>query len=278
MKIAWLTDVHLELVNQKSRKVLFEEIAEARPDLILLGGDICNSEFLEAWLLKLYQKIQVPIYFVLGNHDFYKSSICEVRGLARSITKTHEQISWLPEVGVVPLTDDVGLIGHGCWGDARVGSFFNSPLSLNDFKYIQELSSLSKHGQLEQIKRLGSEAAEYLESAAAMAAKNYGKVVVLTHVPPFPKACFYLGRPSKEGLPFFCSKAAGDSLIKVAANNPQTHFLVLSGHTHDAVEVKITDNLKIIVAEAEYGRPDFKMLDLSNIFSKWQGDEQLSPK
>ena len=262
MRIAWLTDIHLEWLNQKSRSVFFQAIADEKPDFALLGGDICNFEFLEPWLLKLHQKIQAPIFFCLGNHDYYNSSIFEVRELALSITKTHDQISWLPEVGVVRLSEDVGLVGHGCWGDGRTGSFYNSPLSLNDFRYIKDLSGLRKPDQLEKIRQLGSEAADYIGLWAEKAARSFRHVIVLTHVPPFPQACFYMGHPSVDGLPFFCAKAAGDALINVAANHPETQFLVLSGHTHDAADVRIADNLRCIVAGAEYGHPEFRMLDL----------------
>jgi len=262
MKIAWLTDIHLEWLNQKSRRTFFETISEERPECILVGGDICNPEELEPWLLKLQKKVPVPIYFVLGNHDYYGTSIYKVRELARSITKTHNEIWWLPSAGVVPLTDDVGLVGHGCWGDGRAGSFFNSSLMLNDFRYIQELSGLSKRGQFEQVCQLGVEAADYLLEYVEEAATKYRRVIVLTHVPPFPEACLYLGKPSEEGLPFFCSKTAGDALKDVAANNPETQFLVLSGHTHDAADVQVAENLRCVVAGAEYGQPTFRILEL----------------
>ena len=262
MKVAWLTDVHHEWLNQKSRRAFFEAIGEERPECILIGGDICNPEDLDPWLLKLQQKVPVPIYFVLGNHDYYGASICEVRELASSITKDHDEMWWLPSAGVVSLIDDVGLIGHGCWGDGRAGSFFNSPLLLNDFRYIKELSGLSKHDQLEQVRRLGAEAAEYLTEYAEEAATRFEKVIVLTHVPPFPEACLYMGKPSEEGLPFFCSKTAGDALKDVASNNPETQFLVLSGHTHDAADVQVAENLRCIAAGAEYGQPTFRILEL----------------
>ncbi len=266
MKVAWLTDVHLEWLNQKSRRTFFEAIAEERPECILVGGDICNPEYLEPWLLKLQKKVPVPIYFVLGNHDYYGASLCEVRELAKSITKAHDEIWWLPSTGVVPFTDDVGLVGHGCWGDGCAGSFFDSPLSLNDFRYIKELTGLGKHEQLEQVRQLGAEAADYLSEYVEEAATRFGKVIVLTHVPPFPDACLYMGKPSEEGLPFFCSKTAGDALKAVAANNPETQFLVLSGHTHDAADVQVAENLRSIVADAEYGRPTFRIIELLDMF------------
>jgi predicted phosphohydrolase len=266
MRIAWLTDCHLEWLNQKSRRTFFEAIADERPDVVLLGGDICNFDFLEPWLLKLHKMVQVPIYFCLGNHDYYNSSIFEVRELARSVSKDHDQISWLPEAGIVQLTEEVALVGHGCWGDGRAGSFYDSPLALNDFRYIKELSGLSKHGQLEQVRQLGAEAADYLAVQAEKAAKRCEKVIVLTHVPPLPEACLYMGKPSEEGLPFFCCKSAGDALTVVAANNSETKFLVLSGHTHDAADLVVADNLRCIVAEAEYGRPTFRILELPDMF------------
>ena len=266
MRIAWIADCHLEWLNQKSRRIFFAAIADERPDFVLLGGDICNFAVLESWLLKLHKKVRVPIFFCLGNHDYYNSNIYEVRELAREITRNHDQISWLPAKGVVQLNEDIGLIGHGCWGDGRAGSFYNSPLSLNDFRHIKDLSGLRKHDQLEQIGRLGSEAADYLEVWAEKAAKSFGKVVVLTHVPPFPSACLYMGHPSVDGLPFFCAKAAGEALIRVASNNPQSQFLVLSGHTHHAADVQISDNLHIIVSGADYGHPEFRVLDLGKLF------------
>ena len=269
MIIAWLTDCHLEWLNQKSRRTFFEAIANERPDIVLLGGDICNFDFLESWLLKFHKKVQVPIYFCLGNHDYYNSSIFEVRELARSVSKDHDQISWLPEAGIVQLTEEVALVGHGCWGDGRAGSFYDSSLALNDFRYIKELSGLRKHDQLEQIRHFGSEAADYLEARVEEAAKSFGKVIVLTHVPPFPEACLYMGKPSKEGLPFFCCKSVGDALKEVAVNYPETQFLVLSGHSHDVADVRIADNLRCIVADAEYGHPTFRIIETLDIFDRY---------
>lgn len=269
MRIAWLADIHLEWLNQKSRKAFFDGIAEEHPDAVLVGGDICNHEYLESWLVKLQKMVQAPIYFCLGNHDFYHSSISEVRELARRITQAHNQICWLPSADVVSLFGDVGLVGHGCWGDGRAGSFLKSPLSLNDFRYIKELTGFSKHDQLEQVRRLGAEAADYLASQVEMAAKRYGEVIVLTHVPPFPEACLYMGKSSEEGLPFFCCKSAGDALKAVTANHPDTRFLILSGHTHDEADVQIADNLRCIVAKAVYGQPDFRLISLPDIFDRW---------
>jgi predicted phosphodiesterase len=274
MRIAWLSDVHLEWLNQKSRKAFYEALADERPDVVLIGGDICNYEFLEPWLLKLHKKVLVSIFFCLGNHDYYQSSIYAVRELARKITEKYDQISWLPATGVVQLTEDVGLIGHGCWGDGRVGSFYNSSLVLNDFQYIRELSGLRKHEQLEKIRQLGSEAADHFEFWGEEAAKTFRKVIIPTHVPPFPEACLYMGKPSEEGLPFFCCKAAGDALRKVASSNPTTQFLVLSGHTHDAADVRIADNLRCVVAGAEYGRPSFRLLNTEVIFPRDHGTNE----
>lgn len=266
MKVVWLTDSHLEWLNDRRRSVFFKRVASEEAEAVLVGGDYSAIDFLEASLLKLYKTAHVPIFFVLGNHDYYRSSISEVRELAQKISAEHKQITWLTAAGLVPLNDNIGLVGHGCWGDGVAGSFFESPLRLNDFKFIKELSGLDKHSQLEQIEGLGVEAAEYLEKWATKAAESFKKVLILTHVPPFPEACLYLGKPSEEGLPFFCSKAAGNALERVARKFPGTQFKVFSGHTHDAAEVQIMDNLSAKVAAAEYGKPNFEVLDLAEVF------------
>ncbi len=262
MKIALMADIHLEFLNVKKRKEFFRSIQDAAPDAVLIGGDIATPGYLESWLIKLQSVIKAPICFCMGNHDYYGSSIFEVRELARKITKENPNISWLPAVGRVELEEDVLLVGHGCWGDARAGSIFNSDLELADFIRIEYLKGLSKYSRREILMRLGSESADYLSSVLDQGIAKYRQVIVLTHVPPFPQSCFYMGQPSDEGLPYFCCKAAGDVLRNVAKENPAVEFSIYSGHTHDPADVQILGNLRAMVLGAEYGRPTFTILNL----------------
>ena len=106
-----------------------------------------------------------------------------------------------------------------------------------------------------------AEAAGYLKGVLAQAAKQYAKVIVATHIPPFREAAWYQGRPSADDyLPFFSCKAVGDVLLEVARSHPKSQILVLCGHTHGGGEVQVAENLLVVTGAAEYGRPEIQQI------------------
>ena len=47
---------------------------------------------------------------------------------------------------------------------------------------------------------------------------NYKKVIIATHVPPFPECSWHKDKPSDNNwLPYFASKAIGDVIVDVLA-------------------------------------------------------------
>jgi 3',5'-cyclic-AMP phosphodiesterase len=119
-KLAWQTDLHLNFASTDARWRLIDEIDSLLPDHLLLGADIAEAPTLAESLEWLASETGRPLWFVLGDRDYYHGSIREVREPMRYITETSARIQWLPARGIVPLTDDVCPIDHGGWGDARV--------------------------------------------------------------------------------------------------------------------------------------------------------------
>jgi hypothetical protein len=54
-------------------------IREAEPEALFLTGDIAMANTVETLLQRVRAAIAVPVLFVLGNHDFYRGSVTEVR-------------------------------------------------------------------------------------------------------------------------------------------------------------------------------------------------------
>jgi len=73
-------------------------------DALLIGGDIGEATNVEFYLRFLADNIEVPIYFVLGNHDYYWGSIDDVRSRISSLCKGTNKLIWLPQSGVVRLS------------------------------------------------------------------------------------------------------------------------------------------------------------------------------
>lgn len=229
MRLAWATDLHLNFARKPSYLAFVESLLAEQPDALLITGDIAEAPDFDLYLGRLAEKFQRPIYFVLGNHDFYRSSVSEVRGRAAALAS---RLHWLPAQGVVALTPETALIGHDGFADARCGNYLNSDVMLNDFHYIAELKGLGRLDRRQRLQELAEESAAYFREWLPQALAGYAHVVVATHVPPYREATWHEGQISDDDwLPFFSSRVAGEAISEVAAQFPHRRVTVLCGHT-----------------------------------------------
>ena len=117
VRIAWTTDLHLNFVSDTGIDQFVEEVRDVRPDAVLVGGDIGEADSFTKYLEHIADTLDLPVYFVLGNHDYYKGSISGVREAASTLSQQPNLLIWLPDLGQVWLTDKTALIGHGGWDD-----------------------------------------------------------------------------------------------------------------------------------------------------------------
>lgn len=261
MRLAWVTDVHLNFVDEATRRRFAEELADCC-DAVIISGDIGESHDVTAYLLQLERVLQRPIYFVLGNHDFYGGSIAATRNAVTELARQSQHLVYLTIENAIPLTPSTALLGHDGWADARLGDFPNSTVVLNDYILIAELVHWDRSGKLMKsrlakvLHALGDEAGEHLERTLGEAAGRFRHLIAATHVPPFREAAWYAGRTSDDDyLPHFACQAAGAALRRVMQKHPDSELLVLCGHTHGQGEVRVLENLQVITGEAIYGSP-----------------------
>jgi len=255
MRLAWMTDVHLNLVHRAVVEALVAETREAHPDAVLIGGDIGEADGVCPLLENLAGQLDLPIFFVLGNHDFYQGSIAAVRAQAAELSKRLPRLTWLTGTGVVELTTRTALIGHDGWGDGGFGNVTRTPVRLNDFELIDELRNAGKELPA-VLRRLGAEAGSHFQTVLPEALLTHEHVVALTHVPPFREACWHEGRLSDDDwLPFFACRAAGEELQRQMWANPHRSLTTLCGHTHGSGECQALPNLTVLTGGAEYGQP-----------------------
>ena len=257
-RLAWATDIHLNFLTDAQIAAFCRTVSAGEPDVLLIAGDISEAPSLENHLRILAGHLRIPIYFVLGNHDFYRSSIGEVRANARALGEGSD-LHWLPSSGVVPLTESTALVGHDSWGDGRLGNARRSPIVLNDFLLIEDLYAKGMDGLLARLAALGDEAADHFERCLPQALATHRHVVLLAHVPPFPEACLHEGKiAGDDWLPFFTCHAVGRVLLRIMGEHPDRTMTVLCGHTHTPAVVKMLSNLEIRTGGAEYGSPQLQ--------------------
>ena len=259
MRLAWITDVHLNFVKLDDRNRFYAAVRQAVPEAILLGGDIAEAPTFLGYLREMQHAFQIPLYFVLGNHDFYRSSFRDVIDEVREIA--NPQLTWLTRSGVQLLTKTTALIGDDGWADGRFGGFMNSPIMLNDYMLIGEFLGLNKPERLTVMNKLGDAAAARIKAKLEEACVLRKRIIMLTHVPPFRESCWYEGKVSDDNwLPHFSSKAMGEAILEVMDENPECELVVLCGHTHGEVTVHPRPNVVVHTGGAVYGRPKLQQM------------------
>jgi predicted phosphohydrolase len=255
-RLAWATDVHLNFLSASGLEAFCEALRRQEASAVVITGDIAEAPTVESLLSVVAAGIKTPIYFVLGNHDYYRGSIPRVREAMTELSRRSPWLRWLPAVGPVELTPDAVLIGVDGWADGRLGDWVRSSVMLNDYLLIAELAGLTKPARLERLEQLGDAEAALLRGPLAAALGRYRRVVVATHVPPFKEACWHEGRISNDDwLPHFTCRAVGEALRQAAARHPERKITVLCGHTHGQGVAEILPNLKVMTGGAEYGEP-----------------------
>ncbi len=137
------SDTHLNFTFPWTQYDFAERIIAEEPAGLFLNGDIACGITLPRILSFLAKKIQnIPIYFVVGNHDHYSFSINRTTEVLRKLCGKHKNLIWLTDQDVIQLNEETALIGEDNWYDARVGS----PIYLNynfDWVMIDDFRKLS---------------------------------------------------------------------------------------------------------------------------------------
>ena len=87
MKIAWVTDIHLDRLNERDYLEYNEYLQELNPDGLIISGDIAEGQKVCQSLKDFDELFDFPIYFVLGNHDFYFNTFAEKEKKVRDLVK-----------------------------------------------------------------------------------------------------------------------------------------------------------------------------------------------
>ncbi len=259
-RFAWLTDLHLDFVEPPGVENFLADVAAMKLDGVLLSGDIGDARTVTRLLEQIDDALQIPLYFVLGNHDYYFGSIAEVRASIQQLQARRPRLHFLTTSREpLPIGERSAVIGHDGWADGREGDYERSYVMMNDYKLIAELAPYPKMDRWTKLQELGDEAAAHLRHVLTAAAERYEQVVLVTHVPPTRSSCWYEGQISDdEWAPHFTCQAAGQVIVDVMPAYPHCRLTVLCGHTHGEGETRLLDNVTIFTGSARYGAPEVK--------------------
>jgi len=281
----WTSDLHWAHAGIDAQDKFLKELSDIPNDsCLVIRGDINSANNLIGTLnlfsdRRFLYDNNFPVYFVLGNHDFYGSSFSNVDaqvnlwGASKNCIRASDEVnSWsvdrnfihLGHQEIIELTPSTALVGHRGWCDGTSGAGVKTKVHLNDELYIGDLVQVNinrapRSKLFSKLKSLATEASDYFKTILPEALEKYDTVYLVTHVPPYVEASLYENKPSSpEFSPWFSCPIVGETLTKIMLDYPTKNLVVLCGHTHHVAEYSPLPNIKVHVAHAEYGKPEIK--------------------
>ena len=268
MKLAWATDIHLDCVENSEDAINKLRNEATSADVLVVSGDISVGHSIVKHLNLLENALQKPIYFVLGNHDYYFSDILSVR---KRVADECRNLSFCKYLGAMPfikLGPHSVMIGSDGWYDAYNGEPALSQFIMSDWIKIADFQPAIKNNFLgKQINTdiVSQIAREICKASVAhivrginAVSQRVDNIVIVTHVPPFKETYVsekYKDIPPSHVIPWYTSRTMGEMLKTAAKTYPHIQFTVLSGHTHSSFEGDILPNLHAKVGKSQYGAP-----------------------
>lgn len=250
--ISWGTDLHLDMADNEAYEKLIDSFKKQKPDMLIITGDTSEKMTCFDKLVEIQKSLNVPLYYILGNHDCYGSTIQGTKDAA----KKYSTIQWLTDGKIIALNETTALVGHDGWADGKTGNFEKLPL-LPDFSSIEDFSGFGKPQWKKIMQNFGERSALESENTLLKAFEKFSSVIFITHAPPFREACMYEGKATDDNwAPLFVNTSLGKMLFELMENYPDKNLHLYCGHTHHKCEYSPLPNFKVTVAHADYGKPE----------------------
>lgn len=221
MKFLIFSDLHLEFLAQNEIELLFKQLENKEVDICLVAGDISPVRFSEYkyfldWLSKSFKQS----FIILGNHEFYHSSIHKVNISIDILNRKYDNIEILKNRNQLLIYEYL-IGGTTLWFD-NTSSDIISRDYINCWKYISDLST--------QIEIQNNKSIEFIKKFNDLKAP---KKILLTHYLPSHRSVSnkYRGHPSN--MFYVCDLSNYLDTLNFD--------LIVHGHTHDSCDYILGD-------------------------------------
>lgn len=255
-KFLWFTDTHLDKVSFWKKLSFLKTLDRERPTGIILTGDISNGRQTISDLEMIANTVSCPIYFVLGNHDYYWSSIEKTHDKIRNMCAKHSNLIWMSEAGVVHINEEVAFIGTEGWYNAEEGKPEYLQFTFDWFMIDNFRKLINMEARIDAWRKIADDSATQITSLLEEAIKkDYKSIYILTHVPCWREATRDVGTfMEKLWLPYNTNLSLGRAIEKVMEKHKKKNVTVICGHTHTPEFIRVSRNISCQVGAAKLGK------------------------
>lgn len=246
MKIHLLSDLHIEIQG-------FHSIEQTDADLIVLAGDIHTGVEGLNWSNTESERLNTPIIYVAGNHEFYKRDYWQTLREMRRVAAESNLVYFLEQDEIV--INDVRFLGTTFWTDYNASEETQEHCMMMCNNLINDHRLINFNGERFTPKyalKLHQNSLKWLYKK--LVTPYPGKTVVVTHHGP-SKICAHPGYANNVLSGAFYSDL--DSIVELSD-------LWLYGHTHSSIDVQI-GNCRLVSNQRGYPREE-----IPGTFNQWK--------
>jgi UDP-2,3-diacylglucosamine pyrophosphatase LpxH len=200
----------------------------------------------------LAKRLDIPIYFVLGNHDSWLSSFGAVGNRLKKMCGQYPHLHWLDQEAPLSINDETGIIGCTGWYDGRNGQRDYIKFTF-DWFMIKELRGLAWTKRFEMFRQMADEDTSTIIKKLEQALDEYKSVILLTHFPAWREASRYSHFLDETFWSAYnVNVGLGKALEKVMEKHKKRHLTVLCGHTHTPAVIEVSRNITCRVGKGSY--------------------------
>jgi 3',5'-cyclic-AMP phosphodiesterase len=260
-RILCYSDIHLDRADSRKQDEFFNEIyyrTDKNTSTLILGDINEGGDTLDS-VRDIRDFAKGPVYFVLGNHDYYNTNVTTMQASLREEEWKSSYLQNMKEP--VFLEKDVCLVGVDGFYDGRSFAYHRME-TMNDFRRNHTLANPYTRDAI--IHGLSVHSAHLartkLHNARSLGFRN---ILFATHVPCFQEAVVARysntpGRQTHELNPaFYVNRELGAVLRAFCLTYPKIKVTVLTGHSHSLSHHQELPNLTHYVLSAEYRSPGF---------------------
>ena len=254
MKIQILSDLHNEFLTDGlalSRssfinRVWQGSIPKTDADLIILAGDIDLGSKGVEWAIEESGKVDVPIIYVAGNHEYYNQEYYSTLKKMRDTT-SGTKVSFLENEEIT--IEDVRILGCTLWTDYNVVPQLDASQVMNECAYALNDHRVIRIGDgvyftPEDARKIHSESVRWLRTKLNEKTEARVTVVVTHHGPSV--LCQH------KNYPVTAISGAFHSNLNELISKPDCWVY---GHTHSNLDVMV-DNCRLVSNQPGYPSED----------------------